>query len=87
MLFWLLAAGDSTIIDIATRGGPIAALLAAILYGGFKNNPWWVFGWVYRDLELRHKQRGEESNDWRDLALEGTHIASTLAKRERARGE
>lgn len=86
MVTLVFAAGDgSTFIDIVTRGGPIAALLGIILFGGFKKEPWWVFGWVFRDLAARHERLREEKNDWRDMALAGTHIANTLAEREKSR--
>ena len=87
-MFWptILFGADATFIDIVTRGGPIAALLGIILYGGFKKNPWWVFGWVYRDMENRCQATADEKNDWRDIALAGSHIANTLAEREKERG-
>ena len=71
---------DSLLIDLATRSGPVAALLIIILYGGFKQNPWWVFGWVYRDLLRRYNRRGEQLDKWWDTAQKATATATTTAE-------
>lgn len=48
--------------------GPGGALVLAlfILFGGWRR--WWVFGWLYKDLE-------QEKNEWKEAALRGTRIA------------
>jgi len=76
----LLADAAQTWIDLATQSGPVAALLAIIIYGGFKRSPWWVFGWVYRDLERRHHRRGEQLDKWWEMSHTVQMTAETLAK-------
>jgi hypothetical protein len=46
------------------NSGGVVALLALILFGGWKEQPWWVFGREYRrcSAELEH---------WRDIAMRG----------------
>lgn len=82
----LVAADGDVLIDLATRSGPVAALLLVILWGGFREKPWWVFGWVYRDLEKRYEQRGEQLDkraelidQWWQTASKATATAEILA--------
>ena len=77
---WLLAAGDNTFLDYASKGG-IVGLLVVILFGGFKKDPWWVFGWVYKDLCERQIELRKEKDSWRDTALAGKDIGVTLTKK------
>lgn len=72
-------------IDIATQSGPVAGLLAIVIYGGFKRQPWWVFGWVYRDLEKRYERRGEQLDRWWEIAMRSATTAQTLAEEPPAR--
>lgn len=46
----------------------IALLLFLILVGGSRPDPWWVFGWLF-------KERTKERNEWKKLALSGTGLA------------
>lgn len=55
-------------------------MLVIILYGGFKKDPWWVFGWVYRDLLFRYNRRGEQLDKWWETARVATTTAQTLAQ-------
>lgn len=82
----LIADAGSTFIDVASKGGPIAAILAIILYGGFKENPWWVFGWVYRDLLVRHERLRQEKDAWRDSQLAAVNVALNLTEKEKGSG-
>ena len=66
------------IVDLIVRGG-LATLLIVILYGGFKKEPWWVFGWVYREAERRNTLIMDEMAAWREAALAGTEAAKVLA--------
>jgi len=79
-----LAASDVlSIFDLISKGGVIA-LLISIVYGGYKK--WWVFGWIYKESESRTAKAEGERDDWRDIALHGTHIAEQtvdLFKRSR----
>jgi hypothetical protein len=75
----LLADSGTTFLDYASRGGVIG-LLAIILYGGFKKEPWWVFGWVYRDLESRYERRGVQLDKWWETARKATITAEALAQ-------
>lgn len=75
----IVAAGEDVLIDLATRSGPVAALLLIILWGGFKKEPWWVFGWVYRDLLERYERRGEALDKWWETARRATSTAEILA--------
>lgn len=75
----ILLANDTSFIDYASRGG-VVGLLIVILYGGFKRDPWWVFGWVYRDLETRYFRRGEQLDKWWATAQKATATAEQLAQ-------
>lgn len=57
-------------IAAVVRDLGITGLLVAILYGGAKR--WWVFGWLY-------EAKTREADEWKTLALRGTHIAELLA--------
>jgi hypothetical protein len=46
------------------NSGGVVALLALILYGGWKASPWWVFGREYRTLLA-------ERDHWREIAWRG----------------
>jgi len=71
-------AADTTFLDYASKGG-VVVILVVILYGGFKDNPWWVFGWVYRDLLARYIHRGHQLDKWWDVARRATTTAEVLA--------
>lgn len=44
--------------------GGVLALLLLILYGGWKAQPWWVFGREFRAMV-------QERDHWRDVAWKG----------------
>ena len=46
----------------------IGILLVIIIYGGSRNDPWWVFGREFND-EKRDKE------EWKQLALASTGLA------------
>lgn len=47
----------------------VALLLVVLLYGGSRpKDPWWVFGWLFRE-------RTRERDEWKKLALKGTSLA------------
>lgn len=48
------------------RDAGVTGLLLFALIGGFRK--WWVFGWQYKDVL-------EEKEEWKTLALGGTHLA------------
>lgn len=76
----LLAADDAaSFLDYVSRGG-VVGLLIVILYGGFRREPWWVFGWVYRDLLGRYVRRGEQLDRWWETAQKATATAQELSK-------
>ena len=56
---------DTEILQ-AVRDAGVSGLLAFALIGGFRQ--WWVFGW-------QHKQVCKERDEWKKLALEGTHLS------------
>lgn len=64
LLFETLSADP---IGLVSKGGLLVALLVA-LYGGAKENPWWVFGRTHRESLEREKE-------WKAMALAGTDIA------------
>lgn len=54
----------------------LAILLIVLLYGGSRPEPWWVFGWLF-------KERTIERNEWKKVALRGigqTHRAVSAAE-------
>lgn len=55
------------VFDWVIQGG-LVALLLVIFYGGMKKDPWWVFGWSFRELKV-------EKDEWKRLALQGTNMA------------
>jgi hypothetical protein len=65
-------------IDYLSRAS-IIVFLIVVIYGGYKR--WWVFGWVYKDLEKRCTQINGEKDAWRETALESAKVA-TKAFRE-----
>lgn len=79
----LLYSASTDWLDIVKQGGPLAALLGFILYGGFKEKPWWVFGWTYRDLLSRHDRLRQEKDAWRDSALAAGNVSLWLSKKEK----
>lgn len=50
----------------ALRAGGMTGLLVVALIGGFRR--WWVFGWHYKEVK-------RERDEWKALALGGTHLA------------
>lgn len=58
------------------QDGGVAALLIIIIMGGVKR--WWVFGWVFHDLNMRHETLRNEKNEWKELALHSTNLADSL---------
>lgn len=71
----ILGADDiGSLVDLVARGGLLAFLIVS-LYGGFKKDPWWVFGWVYRE-------KVEESEFYKNMALKGVNIAEVIVKKE-----
>lgn len=49
------------------NSGGLLAGLVLVLVGGWKQNPWWVFGREFRRVE-------EERDHWRDLAWKGVSV-------------
>lgn len=72
--------GADPLVDYASRGG-LVGLLIIILYGGFKDKPWWVFGWVYRDLQERHRKQSQRQDQLLAIATHGTIAAEALAEK------
>lgn len=63
----------------------VLGFLIVVLYGGYRK--WWVFGWIYRDSEVRTQKIEKERDDWRDIALHGTNLAEqTVDLFRRSRG-
>lgn len=56
---WILANWDQI---------TVALLLVILLYGGSRKDPWWVFGWMFKERTL-------ERNEWKKAALKGTLLA------------
>lgn len=52
--------------SLLNSGGLLAGLVL-VLVGGWKQNPWWVFGREFRRVE-------EERDHWRDLAWKGVSV-------------
>lgn len=75
-----MLATDPSLVDVATKSGPVVGLLVFILWGGMRENPLWVFGWVYRDLLKRYVKRGEHLDKWQQIAFRGTAVAEDLVK-------
>ena len=73
-----------SIYDIISKGG-VPALLFVILYGGFKKDPWWVFGWTYRELLERTGAIQKTSEEWKGLALSSTNLASQFAEMQKSK--
>lgn len=48
------------------RAAGITGLLVIALIGGWRR--WWVFGWHYKEV-------ARERDEWKKLALGGTHLA------------
>lgn len=46
----------SPLLGLANSPASVILVVAAalVLYGGMKQKPWWVFGWVYRQSETRN---------------------------------
>lgn len=63
-------------ISRLVNDGGIVALLIIVLFGGIRR--WWVFGWVFQDLDTRHITLREEKNEWKELALHSTNLAESL---------
>lgn len=62
----------------AVSDAGIIGLLIVFVIGGVRK--WWVFGWMYRELEA-------ERDVWKELALKGTKLtgaAIKVAERRRA---
>ena len=51
----------------------VALLLVILLFGGSRKDPWWVFGWLFRERTL-------ERNEWKKAALKGTSLAKRSVK-------
>jgi hypothetical protein len=75
----LVLAGDPSFLDYASKGGVIGLALI-ILYGGFKEKPWWVYGWVYREVVDRNTQLTKEQERLVAIASRQTNIVETLAE-------
>lgn len=58
-------------LDYVSKAG-VVVLLVVILYGGFKQEPWWVFGWQYRAVV-------EEKEEWKEVAKKAAHIGESAA--------
>lgn len=69
---------EPSLLDYASRGG-IIGMLVVILYGGFRKEPWWVFGWVYRDLLVRYNRRGEQLDKWFETSRRALTTAEAQA--------
>lgn len=80
------AGAPSSLLDYISRGG-VPALLLVILYGGFKPNPWWVFGWTYRDLQQRYERRGDALDRWWSAVRQATTTAEILAVKAKEEAE
>lgn len=52
--------------SLLNSGGLLAGLIL-VLFGGWKSNPWWVFGREFRRIE-------QERDHWRDLAWKGVNV-------------
>lgn len=69
------------ILDYASKIGVIT-LLAAVIYGGFRE--WWVWGHHYRrhveSLNTRVAILEKEKNAWRDMALRASGIAEAAVQ-------
>jgi hypothetical protein len=53
------------------RAGGITGLLIFALIGGFRR--WWVFGWHYKEVV-------RDRDEWKSLAMGGTHLAERSVK-------
>lgn len=64
------------LFDLIVKGG-VTALLFLIIWSGAKRI--WVWGWVLKEAEDRHDKETailrEERDQWRAVALQGTHLA------------
>lgn len=65
-------------LDYISRASVIVFLIV-VIYGGYKR--WWVFGWVWKDLDQRCDDIAKEKDAWRETALESSKVA-TKAFRE-----
>jgi len=77
----LAAANDSlTLLDYISKAG-VVAILIAILYGGSKKDPWWVFGREHRACLAREAEFKEIA--WKSIrtaeasATVGEHLAGS----------
>lgn len=61
------------LIDYASRLTVLAGLLI-IIYVGAKQNPWWVFGWRYRELREELGAMRVERDAWQKVALENIDV-------------
>jgi hypothetical protein len=52
--------------SLLNSGGLLAGLIL-VLFGGWKANPWWVFGREFRRVE-------QERDHWRDIAWKGVNV-------------
>ena len=77
-----LSATDTSFIDYASRGSVIA-LLVIILYGGFKKEPWWVFGWVYKEVVERFDKLESAYDNLQQITIRSANAAQTLAEHEK----
>lgn len=61
----MLFSDYADILKYLNSAGVLGVLILAII-GGYRR--WWVYGWLYKQME-------QERDDWRNLALHGTKIA------------
>jgi hypothetical protein len=54
------------VYSLLNSGGLLAGLIL-VLFGGWKRDPWWVFGREFRRVE-------EERDRWRDVAWKGVNV-------------
>lgn len=57
------------LLDVLSKAG-VVGLLAAILWGGSRKDPWWVFGHVHRAALADRDRQNEELREDRDRLFE-----------------
>lgn len=60
------------------RDAGVTGLLILALIGGFRK--WWVFGWRYNEVVV-------EKDEWKRLALGGTHLSERAIEVAKQAGE
>jgi hypothetical protein len=75
----------SDVLNLILGNGGLLVMLLVILYGGSREDEWWVFGRIHREMKADYERRLTEKDaaieEWKDIAMPALSVAERIVER------